>query len=88
MNDIQRIAVVTYAVLAVAGIILLFIFPASSAGHMFGNYLFLYLVVAGVTWWVFGSRHPTAMAYARLLAAALCLVFSILLAAYSWKAAG
>jgi len=88
MNDVKRITVVAYALLALAGIILLFIFPASSAGHIFGNYLFLYLVVAGITWWVFGSRHPTAMAYMRLLAAALCLAFSISLAAYYWKAAG
>lgn len=87
MKGVERIKVLTYVLLALAGIIPLFIFPAISAGHLFGNYIFLYLVVAGITWWVFGSRHPTAMACTRLLAAAVCLAYSVLLAAWYWTMA-
>jgi len=87
MNGVKRITVLTYVLLALAGVIPLFMFPAISVGRIFGNYVFLYLVVAGITWWVFGSRHPTAMAYTRLLAAAVCLAYSVLLAAVYWAMA-
>jgi hypothetical protein len=87
MNGVRRITVLTYVLLALAGIIPLFMFPAISVGRLFGNYVFLYLVVAGFTWWVFGSRHPAAMAYTRLLVAAACLACSILVAAWYWAMA-
>jgi hypothetical protein len=88
MDGVKRLTILTYVLLALAGVILLFIFPAISAGRIFGNYVFLYLVVAGITWWTFGSRHPAAMAYTRLLAAAVCLAYSVLMAAYNWSMAG
>lgn len=87
MNGAQRITVVTYVVLALAGVIPLFIFPAVSAGRLFGNYVLLYLVVAGVSWWAFGNRHPMAKAGTRLITAVACLVFSMSLAAFYWATA-
>lgn len=86
MNDVRRITFATYVLLAIAGTILLFVFPPMSAGRLFGSYVFLFLVVTAVSWLTLGSRHAVAMAYARLLTAALCLGFSILMAAYYWMA--
>ena len=83
----RRVTLLSWGLLAVAGVIALFLFPARGAGNLFTKYLLLYLVVAAVAWWFPGSRHPVAMAWMRLLAAAACLAFSILLTAWYWTTA-
>jgi hypothetical protein len=82
-----RITLLSYGLLAIAGIILLFLFPARGAGNLFTKYLLVYLVVAGVAWWFPGNRHPVAMAWMRLLAAGACLAFSVLMTAWYWAMA-
>jgi len=84
---VRGITLLSYGLLAIAGVIPLFLFPARGAGNLFTKYLLLYLVVAGIAWWFPGSRHPLAMAWMRLLAAAACLAFSILMTAYYWAMA-
>jgi hypothetical protein len=83
----RRVTFLSYGLLAIAGVVLLFLFPARGAGNLFTKYLFLYLVVAALAWWFPGSRHPMAMAWMRLVAAAGCLAFSILMTAYYWAMA-
>jgi hypothetical protein len=87
MQRAKRITLLSWGLLAVAGVIALFLFPARGAGNLFTKYLLLYLVVAGVAWWFPGSRHPVAMAWMRFVAAAACLAFSILMTAYYWAMA-
>lgn len=83
----RRITLLSFGLLAIAGVMLLFLFPARGAGNLFTKYLLLYLVVAGVAWWLPGSRHQVAMAWMRLVAAAACLAFSILMTAWYWTMA-
>ena len=83
----RRIKLLSFGLLVIAGVVLLFLFPARGAGILFTKYLLLYLVVTGVAWWFPGSRHPVAMAWMRLVAAAACLAFSILMTAYYWAMA-
>ena len=78
----RRITFLSWGLLAIAGVIPLFLFPPRGAGNLFTKYLLLYLVVAGVAWWFPGNRHPVAAAWMRLLAAGACLAFSILMAAF------
>ena len=87
MNGLRRIKTLTYAMLVIAGIITLFVFPASSGGMVLSGYALLYFVVAVLSWRFFSDRHPTAMAWTRLLAATACLGHSVLMAAFYWAMA-
>lgn len=80
----RRITFLSFGLLAIAGVIALLLFPPRGAGNLLTKYLLLYVVVAGIAWWFPGSRHPVAMAWMRLLAAAACLAFSVLMAWFHW----